>query len=283
MEINNIEVKDLTKKYNDLVAVDDISFSVRKGDIIAILGPNGAGKTTLIKMLTGLLSPTKGIIFYNNVNFSKSQKKVKKVIGLVPQENNIDRDISVHNNLLIHAILYGINYKERNKAIMEALSFAEIDDYKSKLANELSGGLKRRLVIARAMLHKPKILFLDEPTVNLDPHSRRHIWNFIRKINNESQTTIFITTHYIEEADLLAKNVLIMDRGKIIASGSPEKLKSRLGSFTLEIFKSDSIEYQFFHNREEAIQFGEKLNCSFKIRELSLEDLYIKITGKRIE
>jgi ABC-2 type transport system ATP-binding protein len=283
MEINNIDIKDLTKLYNSFVAVDSVSFSVKKGDIVAILGPNGAGKTTLIKMLTGLLSPTKGTISYNSVNFSKSQNKIKKVIGLVPQENNIDRDISVYNNLLIHAILYGINYEERKKAILEALNFGELENYSHRLANELSGGLKRRLVIARAMLHKPKILFLDEPTVNLDPHSRRHIWNFIRKINNESQTTIFITTHYIEEAELLAKNVLIIDGGKIIASGSPDALKSRLGHFTLEIFKSDSIEYQFFHKRDEAIQFAGGLNCSFKIRELTLEDLYIKITGKRIE
>ena len=283
MEINNIEVKDLTKKYNHLIAVNNISFFAEKGDIIAILGPNGAGKTTLIKMLTGLLSPTEGTIGYNNINFKKSRNKIKKVMGLVPQENNVDSDLSVYNNLLIHSILYGMHYNERKKAISEILDFAGLNNYREKPANELSGGLKRRLVIARAMLHKPKILFLDEPTVNLDPHSRRHIWNFIRKINNESLTTIFITTHYIEEAELLAKNVLIMDNGVIIASGSPEKLKSSLGHFTLEIFKSDRIEYQFFMNREESLQYAGELNCSFKIRELTLEDLYIKITGKRIE
>ena len=283
MEINTIVVKDLTKEYNNFVAVNNINFSAEKGNIIAILGPNGAGKTTLIKMLTGLLSPTKGNIYYNNINFLKSFNKVKKVMGLVPQENNIDRDLSVYNNLLIHSILYGVSYKEHKKAIFEVLNFAGLNTYSKKLANELSGGLKRRLVIARAMLHRPKILFLDEPTVNLDPHSRRHIWNFIRKINNESLTTIFITTHYIEEAELLAKKVLIMDKGLIISSGSPDMLKSTLGQFTLEIFKSDRIEYQFFMNRDEALQYANKLNCTFKIRELTLEDLYINITGKRIE
>jgi ABC-2 type transport system ATP-binding protein len=283
MEIKKIEVKNLKKLYNHFIAVNNISFTVNKGDIVAILGPNGAGKTTLVKMLIGLLRPTEGNIYYDNIDFYKSQNKTKKAIGFVPQENNIDRDISVYNNLLIHSILYGINKKERKKSISEALQFAELDDYKHKLANELSGGLKRRLVIARAILHKPKILFLDEPSVNLDPHSRRHIWNFVRKINNDSQTTIFLTTHYIEEAEILAKNVLIIDKGDIIAKGSPEELKSTLGHFALEIFRSDKIEYQFFNDREEALRFASQLDCSFKIRELSLEDLYIKITGKRIE
>ena len=283
MEIKKIEVKNLKKLYNHFIAVNDISFTVNKGDIVAILGPNGAGKTTLVKMLTGLLRPTEGNIYYDSINFCKSQNNIKKVIGLVPQENNIDRDISVYNNLLIHSILYGMDKKERKKSITEALQFAELDEYEHKLANELSGGLKRRLVIARAILHKPKILFLDEPSVNLDPHSRRHIWNFIRKINNDSQTTIFITTHYIEEAELLAKKVVIMDRGEVIAKGSPEELKNTLGHFTLEIFRSDKIEYQFFNDRKDALSFASQLDCSFKIRELSLEDLYIKITGKRIE
>jgi ABC-2 type transport system ATP-binding protein len=280
--MTELVVENLHKKYGQFPAVNNVSFSAEKGDIVAILGPNGAGKTTIIKMLAGLLKPTAGTIYYKGIKFNGYQKEIKKTIGLVPQENNIDRDLSVYQNLLIHSMLYGITPKYYKKIIFEALTFAEIFDEKDKLANHLSGGLKRRLVIARAMLHRPSVLYLDEPSISLDPHSRRHIWNFIRKINAEAKTTIFITTHYIEEAELLANNVIIMDKGCIIASGSPDNLKKHLGNYTIEIFHQDEIKQKFFQDRNSAVKFAMTINNSYKIRELTLEDVYINITGRKL-
>ncbi|MDY6821137.1 MAG: ABC transporter ATP-binding protein [Deferribacterota bacterium] len=282
MQETEIETKYLTKNFGDLIAVNNISFSIKKGNILAMLGPNGSGKTTIIKMLTGLLKPTKGDIFYRGKRYNKRNKKLKSIIGVVPQENNIDRDLTVVQNLRIHAMLYNIDKTLQVSSINNALKFGDLEKHKNKLGVNLSGGIKRRLTIARAIMHNPSILFLDEPTISLDPHSRRHLWSFIRKLNATSKTSIFITTHYIEEAELLADEVIIIDSGKILVRGKPEELKKKLGKYTVEVFLKEGIKQEFFREKEEAFKFINSINYPVKIRSLNLEDVYINLTGKRI-
>lgn len=229
-----IQVKNLTKKFGDVVAVDNISFNVAKGEIFAFLGPNGAGKSTTIKMLTTLLHPTSGKLILDGEDPVQSPAKVRRSFGIVFQDPSVDDELTAWENMEFHGVLYSIPTLLRRERIDELLKFVELWDRKDDLVKEFSGGMKRRLEIARGLLHHPKIIFLDEPTLGLDPQTRNHIWSYLKDMNQKEGTTIFFTTHYMEEAERIAQRVAIIDHGKIIARGTPAELKQQAGVDDLE-------------------------------------------------
>lgn len=229
-----ITVKNLTKKFGDFTAVNNVTFEVGQGEIFAFLGPNGAGKSTTIKMLTTLLHPTSGQILLNGNDPVKNQINSRKSFGIVFQDPSIDDELTAYENMYFHGLLYDVESKLMAKRITELLTMVELLDRKDSQVKTFSGGMKRRLEIARGLLHHPKILFLDEPTVGLDPQTRNHIWSYIENLSKTENITIFFTTHYMEEADRVAQRVAIIDHGSIIESGTPEEIKTKTGQETLE-------------------------------------------------
>ncbi len=229
-----IKAKNLTKKFGEFIAVDNISFNVEKAEIFGFLGPNGAGKSTTIKMLTTLLHPTSGEIEINGINPALHQDKVRDSFGIVFQDPSLDEELTAYENMYFHAVLYKVPAEVRKPRIEELLNFVELWDKKNEFVKNYSGGMKRRLEIARGFLHHPKIIFLDEPTLGLDPQTRNYMWNYINDLNKKEQTTVFFTTHYMEEADRVADRIAIIDHGKIVASGTPEQLKAQTGKDNLE-------------------------------------------------
>jgi len=229
-----IEVEGLRKEFGDLVAVDGISFHVRRAEIFAFLGPNGAGKSTTIKMLTTLLSPNAGRLRVNGFDPIREQHDVRRSFGVVFQDPSLDDELTARENLDFHAVLYGVDRSERRTRIEELLHFVELYDRKDDQVKEFSGGMKRRLEVARGLIHHPAVLFLDEPTLGLDPQTRNHIWEYLKRLNAEEGMTIFFTTHYMEEADRAAGRVAIIDHGRIVAEGSPAELKKATSAATLE-------------------------------------------------
>lgn len=229
-----IKVTNLTKKFKDFVAVDNISFSIDKGEFAAFLGPNGAGKTTSIKMLTTLLHPSSGKIQINGVDPAENSFEARRAFGIVFQDPSLDEELSAFENMELHAVLYKVPSRGRAEKIKSLLEFVELWDRKDSFVKTFSGGMKRRLEIARGLLHEPLILFLDEPTAGLDPQTRNHMWKYIEKLNREKQMTVLFTTHYMEEAEKFARRVLIIDQGKIVRDGSPQKLIQEAGASNLE-------------------------------------------------
>ncbi len=229
-----IEVKNLTKKFGDFAAVNNVSFTVEPGEIFAFLGPNGAGKTTTIKMLTTLLEPSQGDVHINGFNLKNQRDDVRRSFGIVFQDPSLDDDLTAYENMEFHGILYGETNPNRSKRIEELLKLVDLWDRKKDLVKTFSGGMKRRLEIARSLIHTPKIIFLDEPTVGLDPQTRNHIWSYVVNLSKKEGVTVFLTTHYMEEADKMADRVVIIDHGKIIGAGTPAKLKEETGTASLE-------------------------------------------------
>lgn len=229
-----IEVQDLVKRFGDFTAVDGISFEVPAGSVFALLGPNGAGKTTTLKMLTTTLKPTSGSIRLNGCDPVREPLAARRSFGIVFQDPSLDSELSAYENMLLHAVLYGVPRKERRARIEHFLKFVELWDRKDSYAKTFSGGMKRRLEIARALLHTPRALFLDEPTLGLDPQTRNHIWGYIQGLVKEQGMTVLFTTHYMDEADRVADQIAIVDRGKIVARGTPQHLKTSAGSANLE-------------------------------------------------
>lgn len=229
-----IVVENLTKKFNGLTAVDNISFTVKKGEVFAFLGPNGAGKSTTIKMLTTLRTPTAGKILVDGKNPVTEKDAVRELIGLVFQDPSLDDELTGWENLEFHGILYKIPKEIRRQKIEEMLKLVELWDRRNSLVKTFSGGMKRRLEIARGLMHQPKILFLDEPTIGLDPQTRLSIWKHIKEMNQKNGVTVFLTTHYLEEAEKMANQIAIIDHGKIVSSGTAEELKKQTGTKTLE-------------------------------------------------
>jgi len=229
-----IKVENLTKKFNGLTAVDNISFKVKKGEIFAFLGPNGAGKTTTIKMLTTLLNPTSGNISLNGSDPTKDQDEARRSFGIVFQDQSLDDELTAYENMEFHGILYKVPKEIRRKRIEQLIKFVELWDRKDELVKKFSGGMKRRLEVARGLIHHPKMLFLDEPTLGLDPQTRSHLWAYIKNLNKEEEMTIFFTTHYMEEAERVAQKIAIIDNGKIITQGTPEELKQNTKTNSLE-------------------------------------------------
>ena len=229
-----IQVKNLTKRFGETVAVNDISFEVQAGEVFAFLGPNGAGKTTTIKMLTTLLRPTQGELQIDGLNPATHQNEVRKRFGIVFQDPSLDQDLTAQENMEIHGALYHVPRKvvrERSESLLKTF---ELWDRKDALVKTFSGGMKRRLEIARGFLHTPKILFLDEPTQGLDPQSRNQMWTQVKNLNQSEQVTVFLTTHYMDEADRVANRIAIMDHGKIVATGSSQELKEQTRTNSLE-------------------------------------------------
>ena len=229
-----IKVDKLVKKFKDFTAVDQVSFTVEAGEIFALLGPNGAGKTTTIKMLTTVLKPSAGELTINGFDPVTEKDKVRQSFGIVFQDPSLDDELTAYENMNLHAVLYRIPKKERPAKIKALLEFVELWDRHKERVKNFSGGMKRRLEIARGLLHHPKILFLDEPTQELDPQTRNHIWEYIKNLNKTEKMTVFFTTHYIEEADKAADRVVIIDEGKVIASGTPAEIKAKSDTADLE-------------------------------------------------
>lgn len=229
-----IKVKNLSKRFGDFTAVNDITFDVKSGEIFGFLGPNGAGKSTTIKILTTLLSPSEGHVTLNGHDPQKDADAVRRCFGIVFQDHSLDDELTAWENMELHGILYDVPNSTRGKRIDDLLGFVDLLDRKDSLVKEYSGGMKRRLEIARGLLHHPKIIFLDEPTLGLDPQTRNHMWTYLKKLNKEEGTTIFFTTHYMEEAEKNAQRISIIDHGKIIASGTPKELKKQTETESLE-------------------------------------------------
>lgn len=234
-----IKVENLTKNFNGFVAVDNVSFSIKSGEIFGLLGPNGAGKTTIISMLSTLLRPTSGSALVNGFEILNNESGVRRSIGIVFQDQSLDEELTAYENMDFHGRLYRIPKNVRQERIIELLKLVELEEKKDNIVKTFSGGMRRRLEIARGLLHEPKVLFLDEPTLGLDPQTRNHLWEYIEKLNKEKGITIILTTHYMDEADRLCDRVAIMDKGKIIASNTPEKLKEELGGNVITIKSSE--------------------------------------------
>jgi len=222
------------QQFGDFTAVNDISFEVPKGEIFAFLGPNGAGKTTTIKMLTTLLPPTSGSLELNGLDPARQQNEVRQQFGIVFQDPSLDQDLTGAENLELHGILYHVPKKVRRERSEMLLKLFELWDRRDTLVKQFSGGMKRRLEIARGFLHTPRILFLDEPTLGLDPQSRNQLWTHVKRLNETEQVTVFLTTHYMEEADRVAHRIAVIDHGRIVAMGTSQELKERTGKESLE-------------------------------------------------
>jgi ABC-2 type transport system ATP-binding protein len=229
-----IRVDHLVKTYGAITAVNDISFTVAPGEIFAFLGPNGAGKSTSIKMLTTLLRPTSGGVYLNGYDVLKEPAAARKSFGIVFQDPSVDIELTGYENLKYHALLYDVPRAVYQARIDELLALVDLSDRRNDYVKIYSGGMKRRLEIARGLLHHPKVFFLDEPTLGLDPQTRNHIWTYIKELNKKEGITIFFTTHYMDEADRMAGRIAIIDNGSIVAMGPSEELKQKTGAATLE-------------------------------------------------
>lgn len=274
-----IQLNRLTKRYGNITAVDNLDLGIKEGEIFALLGPNGAGKTTTVRMLTTLTRPTSGQALINGYGVTES--RVKREIGVVPQHMNLDLELTAWENLELHGRLHRMPRGQLRKRIGEMLTYVELEAWASELVAKFSGGMKRRLMIARALMHYPRILFLDEPTVGLDPQTRRRVWDLIRRMNGEG-ASVLLTTHYIEEAEILCHRVGIMDHGRLIALGTPEELKQKVGKVAVEFFSGANTGYRFFSRREEALAYASSLNGDVVIRETNLEDVFVEITGRKV-
>ena len=280
-----IVTRNLTKKYKDCYAVENLNLHVDSGEIFGFLGPNGAGKTTTIRVLTTLTKPSSGSSWVSGFDVEKEPTKVKKVIGVVQQHLTFDLDLNLRENMELHARLHHIPSNERKQRIAELLEFAGLTRQSEKMVDELSGGMKKAAMIARALIHKPKVLFLDEPTVGLDVQIRRRMWDLIRSLSRNG-TTIFLTTHYIEEAEALCQRVGIVHQGHLIALGKPSELRQTVGMVTVEILaEGASTRYEHFTDREAANHYVHGLSSEGKtiiIRDSSLEDVFVELTGKKV-
>ncbi|WP_292469756.1 ATP-binding cassette domain-containing protein [Methanolobus sp.] len=233
-----IAVENLVKKFGDFTAVNNLSFEIKRGEVFGLLGPNGAGKTTTMSMLSTMLKPTSGKASVNGFDIRTNEDDVRKSIGIVFQDQSLDEELTAYENMDFHGRLYRIPKDTRQKKIAELLKLVELDDKKDNLVKTYSGGMRRRLEIARGLLHEPKVLFLDEPTLGLDPQTRNHLWDYIAKLNQEKGITIILTTHYMEEADKLCQRIAIIDKGEIIALDTSEKLKNDIGGDVITIVSS---------------------------------------------
>ena len=256
----SIETRSLTKSFGDVIAVNDLSFSVKNGEIFGFLGPNGAGKSTTMMILTTLLKPTSGHALISGLDVMKNPKKVRQNIGYVQQETTVDEYLTGKENLLLQAKLNHIPQQEIGKRIEEVLDLIELSDKQDQPVVTYSGGMRKRLDIAGGLLHRPKVLFLDEPTVGLDIQTRRKIWDYIKKIHNEFEMTIFLTTHYMEEADQLCDRIGIIDGGKIQVIDSPENMKNAMGNEVISVITDTGENHDSFLAELKKIKFVKKIN-----------------------
>jgi ABC-2 type transport system ATP-binding protein len=282
--IGMIEISNLIKEYSGKRVVDIQSLQVDPGELFGFLGPNGAGKTTTIRILTTLTKPTSGRALINGSDVVRDLSKVKLEFGIVQQHLSLNKDLTIAENLELHARLHHLPKAQRTKRISELLDYVELSEHADYLIDDVSGGMKRRAMIARALIHRPKLLFLDEPTVGLDAQTRRKVWDLIRKMNSDG-TTVFLTTHYIEEAEALCERVGILHKGKMIAIGSPLSLRQKLGMIAVEMqTNGNGTQYRYFPDRSLAAQFVQGLPGTNKLamRESNLEDVFVELTGQKV-
>lgn len=280
---NYINIDNVTKKYEDFTAVDNMGLQIAKGTFFGLLGPNGAGKTTLIKMLTGLLKPTGGAIYINGDVMTRDSDHIKRIIGVVPQHVNLDRDLTIRENLIFASKLYGIRGSLRNQKIDQILEFTELKQFENRVAKKLSGGMKRKLMIGKSLINDPEIIFLDEPTVGIDLNSRRKIWDMLKKMK-EMGKTVILTTHYIEEAEYLCDRIGLMDKGRIFYNDSSLNLKRKLGEFTVEYFdeRSGTTVYKHFDDMDSAKSYAGGLDGNYVLRNTNLEDVFFNFTNRKV-
>jgi ABC-2 type transport system ATP-binding protein len=300
-----IETYGLTKNYGKITAVDDLGISIEEGEIFGLLGPNGAGKTTIIKMLSTLLEPTSGTATVNGFDIKKQPARVRESIGIIFQEPSSDELLTGYENIKLYAMMYGLPKDQIQTRSAEALKLVELTDRKDDLVKHYSGGMRRRLEIARSLIHRPKVLFLDEPTLGLDPRGRENMWNYILKLVKELKMTVFLTTHYMEEADTLANRIGIIDRGKIAILDSPKALKRILGgdlvtikakalnieeirrlSYVTDVTQENDETKIIIENVSENLQhlltaLG-KID-SVQVRNTTLNDVFLRFTGRQIQ
>jgi ABC-2 type transport system ATP-binding protein len=304
-----IEVEHLTKTFGDFTAVDDISFAIEHGEVFGLLGPNGAGKTTTISMLSTMIKPTAGTATVEDRDILRDGDGVRRSIGIVFQDQSLDEELTAFENMDFHGRLYRLPKILRQEKIAGLLGLVGLEERKDDLVKTYSGGMRRRLEIARGLLHEPKVLFLDEPTLGLDPQTRNHLWEYIANLNEEKGITIILTTHYMEEADRLCNRVAIIDNGRIIAMDTPERLKEEIGGDVITIFSPDadmiaslltapwvnrvdryegSVNISLQHAEVHLTDIVNLLNRrniaieSISVHKPTLEDVFLHFTGRRI-
>ena len=304
MPVSSIITRSLTKQYANLTALNSFDLEVEQGSIFGLLGPNGAGKTTLIRILTTLMRQSSGEVFIEGLDIRTNGRQIRSMIGVVSQENSLDRYLTARENLVLHARLHGMDKKVYNPRINELLELMGLSGRQKDFPDTFSGGMQRRLVVARALVHQPQLLFLDEPTTGLDPQSRRAVWDYVRSL--AGSMTIFLTTHYLEEAEQLCDRIAIMDHGRLIALGSTQELKDRLSGATVyEIeFERDVASYSALLKSMKCVcsidTSGNKLQVTLEcweclseivtalngapvrrisLKERTLEDVFISLTG----
>ncbi len=276
-----IEVMGLTKNYGGIRAVQNISFEISEGEVFGLLGPNGAGKTTLIRMLTTLTKPDSGVCRIAGFDVCRNHFQLKPFIGVMPQENNLDRELTAYQNLLVYGMLHRV--VDLPRRISEALEIVGLSERKDSIVSSFSGGMQRRLLLARSLMTHPKVLFLDEPSIGLDPQIRRQMWEIIRKAKIDGRT-VMITTHYIEEAEALCDRVSILSKGKLIALDRPNNLKAKVGQYVVEYVDGNGRLVQYiYQSRSEAQNMASQFDNGVTIRKSNLEDVFIKLTGERLE
>lgn len=279
-----ISVQGLSKYYGEKKAIDGLDMKVKRGEMYAFLGPNGAGKTTTVRVLSTLTGFDEGSVVIDGHDIVKNPREAKAAIGVIQQHISLDKDLTVWENMMSHAMYQQMPKAERKKKIDQLSEYIGLGDYYNYKVDNLSGGWKKRVAIVCALVHSPKLLFLDEPTVGLDIQARRGLWDLLRKLNNDGMT-IFLTTHYIEEAESLCNRVSFIEKGKIIAEGTPKELAHKIGTFTVEYYGADrNTKYAYFADKASADEFAKQFDDTYTVtvRRTNLEDAFVEMTGNRI-
>lgn len=279
-----IVIEKLAKAYGAVRAIDGLDLAVNQGEIFGFLGPNGAGKTTTVRVLTTLTRPDTGRALIDGCDVVTQRLEVKRRFGVVQQHLSMDRELNVAETMEMHARIRGMKAEAYRPRIGELLEYVELGGVTRQTVEDLSGGMKRRLQIARALLHRPELLMLDEPTVGLDAQTRRRIWELIRGLNNEG-VTVFLTTHYIEEAEAVCDRVGIIDHGRLISLGTPTELRARLGKVVVESVSNGQTQYRYFPDHGAARAYAQQLPETAKtitVRRSNLEDVFIELTGRKV-
>lgn len=278
-----IEIKNVRKKYPKAsdYALESVSFSINTGEAFGLLGPNGAGKTTLMGIITTLILPTEGEVYIDDEKITRLRTDIKRKIALVTQHVSIRRDMTVNEVMELAGRLYGLPVKKIRERTKEILQFTDIYDKRKLVARGLSGGMQRKLMIARALLTEPRIIVLDEPTVGLDPHSRRRIWDLLVSLKKKG-ITLLLTTHYIEEAEKLCDRVAMINKGRVSEIKEPDCMIAELGRYTVDIFENDKTRSLFFDSREAAVEYAKGISSDLKLRETTLEDVFIAKMGAEL-
>ncbi|MDI3536401.1 MAG: type transport system ATP-binding protein [Eubacteriaceae bacterium] len=262
--------------------MDHLNLEIKEGEFFGFLGPNGAGKTTTVRMISTITTKDSGDIVVDGDSVDRNLTSVKAKIGVVPQMNNLEPEMSAWENLEVIGILYGLSKEKRRKRIEELLAFIELSDRQDDLAKTYSGGMKRKLMIARALMHEPKLLLLDEPTVGLDAGARRKMWDLLKNLKSNG-LTVLLTTHYIEEAEILCDRVGLINQGKLVQIDTPQNLIDEVGKITVEYFEDGKTQDIFFDSRDQAANYAKGIKTDVKIRASNLEDVFLKLTNRRVE